>query len=232
MGIQVCCEYMYKVKRYLLLLYMRSYHGDSSQLFVNIEGFVSAARVWKYNTLRQIKPRKLCCFWHSCLWTRKPWSFGTAVNEQENRRALAQLLVNKKTNGAFGTTVDKGESHDSFGKVVNGLVYHFDPIVDGQENCVAFGTIVFVSLLVQMLKYHWKWSKNWLMKPRNMKYQGVKEFHMLARIGCYCNIIVFSPFKVKVTYYYPLNEWLLGATNGNYRQTVMHLQCSETINHS
>ena len=64
------------------------------------------------------------------------------------------------------------------------------------------------------------------------KYQGVKEFHMLARIGCYCNIMVFSPFKVKVTYYHPLNQWLIGATNGNQGQTVMHLQCSETINHS
>ena len=38
------------------------------------------------------------------------------------------------------------------------------------------------------------------------KYQGVKEFHMLARIGCYCNIMVLSPFKVKVTYYHPLNQ--------------------------
>ena len=27
-----------------------------------------------------------------------------------------------------------------------------------------------------------------------LKYQGVKEFHMLALIGCYCNIMVFSPF--------------------------------------
>ena len=66
----------------------------------------------------------------------------------------------------------------------------------------------------------------------SIKYQGVKEFHMLARIGCYCNIMVFSPFNVKVTYYYPLNQWLLGATNDNQGQTVMHLQCSETINHS
>ena len=33
---------------------------------------------------------------------------------------------------------------------------------------------------------------------------------MLARIGC-CNIMVFSPFKVKVTYYHPLNQWLLDA---------------------
>ena len=27
-----------------------------------------------------------------------------------------------------------------------------------------------------------------------VKYQGVKEFHMLARINCYCKIMVFSPF--------------------------------------
>ena len=51
---------------------------------------------------------------------------------------------------------------------------------------------------------------------------------MLARVGC-CNIMVFSPFKVKVTYYHPLNLWLLGATSGNQGQTVMCLQCSETI---
>ena len=65
------------------------------------------------------------------------------------------------------------------------------------------------------------------------KYQGVKEFHMLARIGCYCNIMVFIPFKVKVTYYHPLNLWLLGATNGNQGQTVMHfnvLRLSATYN--
>ena len=49
------------------------------------------------------------------------------------------------------------------------------------------------------------------------KYQGVKEFHMLARIGC-CNFMVFSPFKVNVTYYHPLNQWLLGAANGNHGQ--------------
>ena len=54
---------------------------------------------------------------------------------------------------------------------------------------------------------------------------------MLARIGGYCNIMVFSPFNVKVTYYHPLNQWLLGATNDNQGQTVMHLQCSETISH-
>ena len=33
----------------------------------------------------------------------------------------------------------------------------------------------------------------------NEKYQGVKEFHMLARIGCNCKIMVFSPF---ITYYH------------------------------
>ena len=53
---------------------------------------------------------------------------------------------------------------------------------------------------------------------------------MLAGIGC-CNIMVFSPFKVKVTYYHPLKQWLLWATNGNQGQRVMHLQSSETINH-
>ena len=52
------------------------------------------------------------------------------------------------------------------------------------------------------------------------KYQGVKEFHMLARIGCYCKIMVFSPLKLEVTYYqipyyHPLNQWLLGATDSN-----------------
>ena len=31
------------------------------------------------------------------------------------------------------------------------------------------------------------------------KYQGVKEFHMLARIGCNCKIMVFSPF---ITYHH------------------------------
>ena len=36
----------------------------------------------------------------------------------------------------------------------------------------------------------------------HIKYQGVKEFDMLARIGCYCKIMVFSPFKVKVIYYH------------------------------
>ena len=68
------------------------------------------------------------------------------------------------------------------------------------------------------------------IKVKPKKYQGVKEFHLLARIGC-CNFMVFSPFKVNVTYYHPVNQWLLGATNGNQGQTVIHHQCSETINH-
>ena len=32
------------------------------------------------------------------------------------------------------------------------------------------------------------------------KNQGLKEFHMLAHMGCYCIIIVFSPFKLEITY--------------------------------
>ena len=32
-------------------------------------------------------------------------------------------------------------------------------------------------------------------------------------------------------YYDPLNQWLLGATNGNQGETVMHLYSSEDINH-
>ena len=72
------------------------------------------------------------------------------------------------------------------------------------------------------------WEHDYIAFDEYYKYQGVKEFHMLARVGC-CNIMVFSPFKVKVTYYHPLNLWLLGATSGNQGQTVMCLQCSETI---
>ena len=30
----------------------------------------------------------------------------------------------------------------------------------------------------------------------------------------------------------PIKTMVLGATNGNYGQTVMYLQCYETINHS
>ena len=37
-------------------------------------------------------------------------------------------------------------------------------------------------------------------KEKRQKYHGVKEFHMLARIGFYDNIMVFSPFKVEVTH--------------------------------
>ena len=35
-------------------------------------------------------------------------------------------------------------------------------------------------------------------KSKILKYQGVKEFHMLARIGCNCKIMIFSP---SITYY-------------------------------
>ena len=48
------------------------------------------------------------------------------------------------------------------------------------------------------------------MTEENEKYQGVKEFHVLARIGSYCKIMVFSPFKFEVTYYHSSegNKWL------------------------
>ena len=36
-------------------------------------------------------------------------------------------------------------------------------------------------------------------KANSSKYQGVKEFHMLACIGCNCKIMVFSPF---ITYHH------------------------------
>ena len=44
---------------------------------------------------------------------------------------------------------------------------------------------------------------------RITKYQGAKEFHMLVRIGCYCKIMVFSPFKVLVTHHHSSehNQW-------------------------
>ena len=38
-----------------------------------------------------------------------------------------------------------------------------------------------------------------------MEYQGVKEFHLLARLGCYSKMMVFSPFNLD----YPSkgNKW-------------------------
>ena len=71
--------------------------------------------------------------------------------------------------------------------------------------------ITFPQLLLRTLKM-------------SIKYQGVKEFHMLARVGC-CNIMVFSPFKVKVTYYHLLNLWLLGATSGDQGSDVPSMFC-------
>ena len=38
--------------------------------------------------------------------------------------------------------------------------------------------------------------------------------------------------KLQIPYYHQLNQWLLWATNGNHGLAVMHLQSSETINHS
>ena len=36
----------------------------------------------------------------------------------------------------------------------------------------------------------------------NNKNKGVKEFHMLAGIGCYCKIMVFHLFKFEIIYYH------------------------------
>ena len=36
--------------------------------------------------------------------------------------------------------------------------------------------------------------------------------------------------KLQILYNHPLNQWLLGATNGNQGQTVMDLWSFETIN--
>ena len=49
-----------------------------------------------------------------------------------------------------------------------------------------------------------KWLKQCkiVLSKTYTKYQGVKEFHMLGRIGCYCKIMVFSPLKLEVTYYH------------------------------
>ena len=37
--------------------------------------------------------------------------------------------------------------------------------------------------------------------------------------------------ELQIPYYHPLNQWLLGATNGNQWQIVIVLQGSETMNH-
>ena len=37
--------------------------------------------------------------------------------------------------------------------------------------------------------------------------------------------------KLQIPYYHQLNQWLLGATNDNQGQKIIHFQSSETINH-
>ena len=34
------------------------------------------------------------------------------------------------------------------------------------------------------------------------KYQRVKKIPLAAHLGCYCKIIVFSPFILKISYYH------------------------------
>ena len=48
-------------------------------------------------------------------------------------------------------------------------------------------------------------SRNWQHKDiygEIMKYQGVKEFHMLVPVSFYCKIIVFGSFKLEITYHH------------------------------
>ena len=73
--------------------------------------------------------------------------------------------------------------------------------------------IQFCLKIYDLWRHHHLWvdvwvdgSVNWWSHVKITKYQGVKEFHMLARIGCYSKIMVFSPFKVKVSYYDPLHQ--------------------------
>ena len=35
-----------------------------------------------------------------------------------------------------------------------------------------------------------------------------------------------SKYELQIQYYHPLNQWLLGATNGNQGQTVMTFEAS------
>ena len=57
--------------------------------------------------------------------------------------------------------------------------------------------VVLMDLLDKCIGYFQKIENR---KKEKWKYQGVKEFHMLARISCYCKIMVFSNFKLGDTY--------------------------------
>ena len=64
--------------------------------------------------------------------------------------------------------------------------------------CQAYWTMLFRAYCQIILGY----LKVGLIVEENNrgKYQGVKEFHMLAHISCYCKIMVFSPLKLGDTY--------------------------------
>ena len=60
------------------------------------------------------------------------------------------------------------------------------------------------------------------------RYYQISGSERIPHAGSYwlfLKIMVFSPFKLKfqIPYYYPLNQWLLWATNGNQGQTVMDI---------
>ena len=58
----------------------------------------------------------------------------------------------------------------------------------------------------------------------SVKYQGVKEYHMLAHMGYWkLWISVLSNMRSHIITHNPLNQWLLGATNDNQGQLMRDL---------
>ena len=57
------------------------------------------------------------------------------------------------------------------------------------------------------------------------KYQGVKKFHMLSPVGCCCKMMVFSPFKLEILYYFPLRITI--ANQGQPNDTLLTLETPE-----
>ena len=49
-----------------------------------------------------------------------------------------------------------------------------------------------------------QWKILLVSHTRVSRFQGVKKFHLLVRMGCYCTIIVFSSLKPYIPYYQQL----------------------------
>ena len=60
-------------------------------------------------------------------------------------------------------------------------------------------------------------------KEQVFKYQGVKEFHLLVHMGCYCKMMVFNLLKCHICYYQPQKGKLLRETNGKQGKLIMLL---------